>query len=134
MPTRMLAQMANGRPRICEGWKRAVAQRRWPVDPLLRTLAPLLRGLERHSRGWLDGKRRYPLTMIQRAEMEGLGGGPFGAPGAPVTRLDPLLRIGPRATMMGPTFTALAATGASRIAPNPDERGVGTSSGSAWGR
>jgi len=40
--------------------------------PLLRTLAPLLRGLERHLRAWLDTPRKYPLTMLQRAELEGL--------------------------------------------------------------
>lgn len=43
-----------------------------PPDPLLRTLAPLLRGLERHLRAWLDARRKYPLTMLQRAELEGL--------------------------------------------------------------
>jgi hypothetical protein len=41
-------------------------------EPLLRTLAPLLRGLERQLRAWLDARRRFPLTMIQRAELEGL--------------------------------------------------------------
>ena len=41
-------------------------------EPLLRTLAPLLRGLERRLRSWLDGRRRFPLTMLQRAELEGL--------------------------------------------------------------
>src|SRR4051812_29243233 len=42
------------------------------APPLLRTLAPLLRGLERQLRSWLDARRRFPLTMIQRAELEGL--------------------------------------------------------------
>ena len=41
-------------------------------EPILRTLAPLLRGLERRSRVWLDARRRFPLTMLQRAELEGL--------------------------------------------------------------
>src|SRR5437899_6217830 len=41
-------------------------------EPLLRTLAPLLRGLERRLRSGLDARRRYPLTMLQRAELEGL--------------------------------------------------------------
>ena len=41
-------------------------------EPLLRTLAPLLRGLERRLRTWLDARRRFPLTMLQRAELEGL--------------------------------------------------------------
>jgi hypothetical protein len=43
-----------------------------PVQPLLRTLAPLLRGLEKQLRGWIDGRRRFPLPMIARAELEGL--------------------------------------------------------------
>jgi energy-coupling factor transporter ATP-binding protein EcfA2 len=41
-------------------------------EPLLRTLAPLLRGLDRRLRGWLDARRAHPLTMLQRAELEGL--------------------------------------------------------------
>jgi energy-coupling factor transporter ATP-binding protein EcfA2 len=40
--------------------------------PLLRTLAPLLRGLERQVRAWLDTRRKFPLSMLQRAELEGL--------------------------------------------------------------
>jgi hypothetical protein len=43
-----------------------------PPQPLLRTLAPLLRGLERQVRAWLDTRRKSPLTMLQRAELEGL--------------------------------------------------------------
>jgi hypothetical protein len=43
-----------------------------PPEPLLRTLAPLLRGLERQLRSWLDARRRFPLSMLQRAELEGL--------------------------------------------------------------
>jgi energy-coupling factor transporter ATP-binding protein EcfA2 len=43
-----------------------------PPQPFLRTLAPLLRGLERRVRGWLDGRRKFPLSMLQRAELEGL--------------------------------------------------------------
>ena len=43
-----------------------------PPEPLLRTLAPLLRGLERQLRSWLDARRKFPLTMLQRAELEGL--------------------------------------------------------------
>src|SRR5262245_13887244 len=43
-----------------------------PAEPFLRTLAPLLRSLERQLRGWLDSPRKYPLSMIQRAELEGL--------------------------------------------------------------
>src|SRR6266849_10568681 len=40
--------------------------------PLLRTLPPALRGLERSLRAWLDGPRRYPLSMMGRAALEGL--------------------------------------------------------------
>ncbi len=43
-----------------------------PPQPVLRTLAPLLRGLERQVRAWLDTRRRFPLSMLQRAELEGL--------------------------------------------------------------
>jgi hypothetical protein len=43
------------------------------LQPLLRTLAPLLRNVERQVRSWLDTRRRFPLTMLQRAELEGLG-------------------------------------------------------------
>src|SRR5580704_1897184 len=43
-----------------------------PPPPFLRTLAPLLRSLERQVRDWLDSKRKFPLSTIQRAEMEGL--------------------------------------------------------------
>src|SRR4051794_39262335 len=43
-----------------------------PAPPLLRTLSPLLRGLERQCRSWLDARRKFPLTMLQRANIEGL--------------------------------------------------------------
>ncbi len=39
---------------------------------VLRTLSPALRGLERGLRGWLDTSRRYPLSMMQRATLEGV--------------------------------------------------------------
>jgi hypothetical protein len=42
------------------------------AQPFLRTLAPLLLGLDRRGRAWLDGRRAFPLTMLQRAELEGL--------------------------------------------------------------
>jgi hypothetical protein len=42
------------------------------TEPLLRTLAPALRHLERSLRVWLDTAHRFPLTTMQRAEMEGL--------------------------------------------------------------
>jgi hypothetical protein len=42
--------------------------------PLLRTLAPALRGLERGLRAWLDGPRRYPLSTLARAALEGISG------------------------------------------------------------
>ncbi|MBM3995964.1 MAG: hypothetical protein FJ303_17710 [Planctomycetes bacterium] len=41
-------------------------------EPLLRTLAPALRELERRLRAWLATKRRYPLTTLQYATLEGL--------------------------------------------------------------
>jgi energy-coupling factor transporter ATP-binding protein EcfA2 len=41
-------------------------------QPLLRTLAPLLQNLDRQVRSWLDTRRKFPLTMLQRAELEGL--------------------------------------------------------------
>src|SRR5690348_5684892 len=40
--------------------------------PLLRTLSPALRGLERGLRGWLDTPHRYPLSTITRATLEGV--------------------------------------------------------------
>ena len=40
--------------------------------PFLRTLAPLLRSLERRLREWLDARRRYPVSLVARAEVEGL--------------------------------------------------------------
>jgi energy-coupling factor transporter ATP-binding protein EcfA2 len=43
------------------------------VDPpFLRTLAPLLRGLEKRLRNWLDAKLLYPVDTLQRATVEGL--------------------------------------------------------------
>src|SRR5205809_883749 len=41
-------------------------------EPLLRTLAPALRELEKRLRAWLSGRRRYPVTALQRANLEGL--------------------------------------------------------------
>lgn len=41
-------------------------------EPLLRTLAPALRQLERGLRAWLNVSRRYPLSTMQRAALEGL--------------------------------------------------------------
>lgn len=49
-----------------------LAEANEPPQPVLRTLAPLLRGLERQVRAWLDSRRKFPLTMLQRAELEGL--------------------------------------------------------------
>jgi 50S ribosome-binding GTPase len=43
-----------------------------PEAPLLRTLSPALRGLEGGLRAWLDGPRRYPLSTIARAALEGM--------------------------------------------------------------
>jgi energy-coupling factor transporter ATP-binding protein EcfA2 len=41
-------------------------------EPLLRTLAPALRGLERSLRAWLDGKHRQPPATMTRAALEGV--------------------------------------------------------------
>ncbi|MCS6852136.1 MAG: 50S ribosome-binding GTPase [Gemmataceae bacterium] len=41
-------------------------------EPLLRTLAPALRNLERHLRRWLEAPRRYPCSTILQATLEGL--------------------------------------------------------------
>src|SRR5688500_15666691 len=40
--------------------------------PLLRSLSPALRGLERSLRAWLEGPRRFPLSMLGRATLESL--------------------------------------------------------------
>ena len=40
--------------------------------PFLRTLAPLLRGLDGGLRGWLDARRRVALPAVGRAELEGV--------------------------------------------------------------
>ncbi|HWG44255.1 MAG TPA: GTPase [Gemmataceae bacterium] len=42
------------------------------TTPLLRTLSPALRVLERSLRGWLDSPHRYPLSTITRATLEGI--------------------------------------------------------------
>jgi hypothetical protein len=41
-------------------------------EPLLRTLSPALRELERSLRAWLDGEHRYPQSTLTRANLEGL--------------------------------------------------------------
>ncbi|MFQ3593980.1 MAG: GTPase, partial [Gemmataceae bacterium] len=41
-------------------------------SPVLRTLSPALRGLERNLRSWLDGPHRYPLPTMSRYALEGL--------------------------------------------------------------
>ena len=45
-----------------------------PTDtsPVLRTLSPALRGLERSLRGWIDGPHHFPLTTMNRAALEGV--------------------------------------------------------------
>jgi hypothetical protein len=42
------------------------------AEPLLRTLSPALRQLERGLRTWLDAPHQYPLGTITRATLEGL--------------------------------------------------------------
>ncbi len=41
-------------------------------QPLLRTLAPALRTLERNLRSWLEGQHRWSLSILKRANLEGL--------------------------------------------------------------
>ena len=41
-------------------------------EPLLRTLSPALRELERSLRGWLDSEHRFPLSTLTKATLEGL--------------------------------------------------------------
>ncbi len=41
-------------------------------EPLLRTLSPALRALERSLRAWVDASHRYPFSTLQRATLEGL--------------------------------------------------------------
>jgi len=41
-------------------------------SPVLRTLSPALKGLERHLRAWLSGPHRYPLSTMSRYTLEGL--------------------------------------------------------------
>jgi hypothetical protein len=41
-------------------------------SPVLRTLSPALRSLERNLRAWLDSMRRYPLATENRATLESL--------------------------------------------------------------
>jgi energy-coupling factor transporter ATP-binding protein EcfA2 len=41
-------------------------------EPLLRTLAPALRGLERSLHAWLDGRHPQPLGTMTRAALEGV--------------------------------------------------------------
>jgi hypothetical protein len=43
-----------------------------PAEPLLRTLAPALRGLERGLRAWLDAPHHYRASTLARATLEGL--------------------------------------------------------------
>jgi hypothetical protein len=40
--------------------------------PLLRTLSPALRTLERNVRAWLDGPHRWPMSTLPHAALEGL--------------------------------------------------------------
>src|SRR4051812_26692611 len=43
-----------------------------PPGPLLRTLAPALRNLEKSLRGWLDAPHPQPLKPLVRAALEGI--------------------------------------------------------------
>src|SRR5579863_6559337 len=67
-------------------------------EPLLRTLAPALREMERRLRTWLNTKNRFPLTTLQRATLEGLAGD-LARQGEALQLEQPLLVI----TLMGGT-------------------------------
>ena len=67
-------------------------------EPLLRTLAPALRELERRLRAWLAAKNRHPLSTLQRATLEGLAGD-LARQGEALQLEQPLLVI----TLMGGT-------------------------------
>jgi hypothetical protein len=67
-------------------------------EPLLRTLAPALRELERRLRAWLVAKNRYPLSTLQRATLEGLASD-LARQGEALQLEQPLLVI----TLMGGT-------------------------------
>src|ERR1700677_3523364 len=41
-------------------------------EPLLRTLSPALRELEKLLRSWLNATHRYPMSTLQKAGLEGL--------------------------------------------------------------
>src|SRR5437773_8963319 len=41
-------------------------------EPLLRTLAPALRQLQKSLRTWLDAPHRFPISTITRATLEGI--------------------------------------------------------------
>src|SRR5687767_2640515 len=43
-----------------------------PTGPLLRTLAPALRNLERGLHAWLSAKHPYPVKPLTRALLDGL--------------------------------------------------------------
>src|SRR5207247_775056 len=42
------------------------------TEPLLRTLSPALRGLEKQLRSWLNTTHRFPMSTLQKAGLEGL--------------------------------------------------------------
>src|SRR3982074_819322 len=68
------------------------------AEPLLRTLAPALRELERRLRAWLGAGNRFPLSTLQRATLEGLAGD-LARQGEALAMEQPLLVI----TLMGGT-------------------------------
>ncbi len=45
-----------------------------PSEPFLRTLSPALRDLERQVRSWQGMPHRYPMSILQKAALEGLAG------------------------------------------------------------
>src|SRR5260370_34113667 len=80
------------------------------AEPLLRTLAPALRELERRLRDWLGAARRYALSTLQRATLEGLAGD-LARPGEALQLEQPLLGLmlmGGTGVGKPPLLTALA--------------------------
>src|SRR5215831_10434572 len=68
-PESALARRPGKRPQQIFMNKTATA-----TEPLLRTLSPALHELETRLRAWLNGPRRSPLSILQKATLEGLAG------------------------------------------------------------
>jgi hypothetical protein len=71
-PTKVLAQITDGRLRVCEGWRRSVAARTWPTDSALRwyqrqLAKQALVSLGRFEQGELSARQfQKDLTVLDR--------------------------------------------------------------------